>query len=155
MSIQRRYSKAKAVGNHVVWTNEETIAMPFVVDGLVPDNQEFGVYRVSGRDQYCVGLAVNVNVPAKSGSVQLAIGIYNGQGVLAPGTLVYLTGNAVSANKCIMPPVAMPKGSVWKLIVQVASPNPNVTPQGLVATYYFRYANGQAISTIATYGSPS
>lgn len=155
MSAQRRYSKAKAIGNHVVWTNEETIPVTFAIDGLIPDGQEFGIYRVSGRDQYCVGFALNVNVPAKSSNVQIAVGIYNSQGILAPGTLTYLSGIATGTNKSLLPPVAMPAGSIWKLIAQVASPNDAVTPQGLIATYYFRYANGQAVNPIASFGAPS
>lgn len=150
MPIERTYSKAKAVGNHVVWTNQEIIPVPFKLDGVIPDGAEFGIYRQFGRAAFCVGYHAEFNVPAKDRRVRITVNLCTIAGVVVPGSQLILGEQALGGDKIFSQPVAMPTNSAWKFIVQAATPSDYVLPEGLTVTYLLRYANGAVTNAIAT-----
>lgn len=142
--IERRYSKTVAVANHVVWTGREPIYVPFKLDGLLANNQEFGTFRVAGKDMYCHGFRADFDVPAGDAAVQCAVGLYTAGGVLVPSGRLYLNGVTSGGDKLFFNPIPMPVNSIWKFRVEIQSYNllQEYWPQGLAVTYQLRYANG-------------
>lgn len=150
MSIERKYSKAKAAGNHVVWTEREVVPVPFRLNGLLVDGQEFGVFRVTGSDMYCHGMRADFDVPSGDSAIECNVGLYTAGGVLVPNGRLYLNGVTLGGDKVINPPTPMPSGSLWKLRVEIQSPDEVDTyfPQGLTVTYLLRYATGRVLTNL-------
>lgn len=144
MNIHRKYSKAKANGNRVVWTSQEVIPVAYLLDGQAFDGAEWGVFRVTGRDMYCTGFRVDFRVPAGDATIQCNVGLYTADDVLAPSARLYLNGVTMGGEKLITPPLPMPVNSLWKFKLELESDEPDTTyyPQGLTATYFLRYAQG-------------
>jgi LSD1 subclass zinc finger protein len=144
MSLQRKYSKNKANGNHVVWTSNEVIPVPFALDGVLYDQAEWGVFRVSGRDMYCTGFRADFRLPSGDSNIRCSIGLYTGDNVLARGGRLYLNGVTMGGNNRMSPPIPMPVNSVWKFKLEIESPygETQYFPQGITATYHLRYAQG-------------
>jgi len=144
--IQRKYSKAKANANHVVWTADQVLPVPFNLDGLVGDGIEFGLFRVPGRDMYCTGYRVDFQVPAGDYEIQCSVGLYTAQDTLVDNGTLVLNGVTLGGTKTFTRPIAMPVNSVWKFKLAIASPSPedgsDYFPQGVTVTYYLRYAQG-------------
>ncbi len=156
MSIERTYSKAKAAGNHVVWTERETLYVPLRLDGLVSDGREFGIFRVSGRDLYCHGFRADFDVPSGDSAIECNVGLYTSGGVLVPNGRLYLNGVVFGGDQIIQPPTPMPENSLWKFRVQIQSPDGDETyfPQGLTVTYHLRYATGQVKTDLFSNADP-
>lgn len=148
MTTTRKYSKSVANGNHVVWTSQEVIPVPFALDGLVFNEAEWGVFRVTGRDMFCSGFRVDFRVPSGDANIQCNVGIYTAENVLAAGGRLYVNGVTMGGDKVIAPPLAMPVNSIWKFKMEIESPSGDETffPQGVTATYLLRYAPG-AVNT--------
>lgn len=144
MSIQRKYSKAKANGNRVVWTAQEVIPAAFAMDGQVFDQAEWGVFRVTGRDMYCCGFRVDFRVPAGDSNIRCNVGIYTADNVLASSGRLYLNGVTMGGDRVVQPPLPMPVNSLWKFKVEIESPDGSEEffPEGITATYLLRYAQG-------------
>lgn len=157
MSAQRRYSKAKANGNRVVWTSQEVIPVAFLLDGQAFNNAEWGVFRVTGRPMYCTGLRVDFRVPAGDASVRCNVGIYTADNVLAPSARVYVNGVTLGGEKAILPALAMPVNSLWKLKLEIESYTDDEIyyPQGVTATYLLRYAQGPVNTQLFTTTLPN
>lgn len=157
MSNERKYSKAKANGNRVVWTAREVIPVPFTLDGIVFDQAEWGVFRVTGRDMYCSGFRVDFRVPAGDSNVRCNIGIYTAADVLAASGRLYVNGVTLGGDRVMTPPLAMPINSVWKFKLEIESPDQDETyfPQGVTGTYLLRYAQGVTPTKIFTTRLPS
>lgn len=154
---ERKYSKAKAVANHVVWTAMEIIPVVFNLDGLVHDQGEFGIFRVPGRDMYCTGFRIDFQVPAGDYEVRCAVGLYTANDYLVPTGLLRLDGVTLGDTKTFNVPLPMPVNSVWKFKMEVSSPTDQEEyfPQGISATYYLRYAAGPVSTQLYTYLQPS
>lgn len=144
MSIQRKYSKAKANGNRVVWTAHETIPVVFNLDGQLFDQAEWGVFRVTGRDMYCLGFRVDFRVPSGDNNIRCNVGIYTADNTLATSGRLYLNGVTMGGDRLISPALPMPVNSLWKFKIEIESPTDSEEffPQGITATYHLRYANG-------------
>jgi hypothetical protein len=142
--IERKYSKAKGNGNRVVWTSREVIPVPFTLDGLVYDEAEFGMFRVSGRDMYCSGFRVDFRVPAGDSKIQCSVALYTSLNTLVTGSELSLNGVSLGGDKVFGIPLPMPVNSMWKFRVSISSPDNDTTyfPQGLIAAYQLRYAAG-------------
>lgn len=144
MSIEKTLSKAKGVGNRVVWTSREPLYVPYHVDGLLTNGQEFGMFRVTGRDLYCMGFRADFGVPAGDANIQCNVGLYNAADVLVPDGRLYLNGVSMGGDKIIRPPVAMPVSSLWKFKLEIQTPDGSEEfyPQEITITYHLRYAPG-------------
>ncbi len=150
MTLERSYSKAKANANHVVWSNQEVFPVTFTLDGVLSDMAEFAIHRVVGRAVFCVGFHAEFRVPARDTRVNVAVNLCNGLGVPAAGGKLYLTDNVTGGDQLFVPPLVMPASSAWKVILQVASPDDTLRPEGITFTYYLRYANGPVANVAAT-----
>lgn len=152
--MERRYSKSLAVANHVVWTQNEVIPVPYSCEGLVTDGNAFGFLRILGREVQCMGFRVDFRVPATSNDVQIALGIYTANDVLQGSRLV-LNGVTQGGDNLFSPIIAMPSSSLWKFKIEVNAGADDDLPQGITATYLLRYANGPSNSTEWTANLPS
>lgn len=150
--IRRRYSKAKANGNRVIWTARETLPVPFRMGGMVFDGAEWGVFRVTGRDMYCTGFRVDFQLPAGDANIQCNVGLYTGDNLLAPSGRLYLNGITMGGDRLVTPPLPMPVNSVWKFRLEIESPDgsEDYFPQGVTATYQLRYAQGPVDTNMFT-----
>lgn len=153
--IERKYSKAKANGNHVVWTSREALFVPFSLDGLVYDGAEFGFFRVTGRDMVCTGFRFDFRVPSGDSNIEASVGLYTADSVLVGGLLA-INGVTFGGDKVFTAPVAMPVGSLWKYRLSISSPDGDTRyfPQGAVATYHLRYASGPVNTKVFTTFQP-
>jgi hypothetical protein len=147
MSLQRKYSKAKANGNRVVWTSQEPMSVPYSLDGMLYNNAEWGIFTVTGRDLYCLGFRVDFRVPGGDPVLQCNI--------LAAGARLYLNGVTMGGEKAITPSLRMPVGSSWKFRMELESPDGSDLsfPQGVTATYRLCYAQG-ALPPLPASGDP-
>lgn len=146
MSIQRKYSKTKAVANHVVWTEKEILQVPFKLEGLVFDKAEGGLFRAVGRDIICAGYRVSFQYPASSRFVNVTIDLQTGDGTVISGTTLKLNGVNGGGEKNFSPGLVMPVNSTWKFRVLVSGETAEqFYPQGLTFTYLLRYSNGPAV----------
>ena len=154
--IERKYSKAKANGNRIVWTSRETIPAIFALDGLVYDGAEFGFFRVTGRDMYCSGYRIDFRVPAGDSKIEASVGLYTAAGDLILGSELDLNGVSFGGDKVFANPVPMPLGSLWKFRLSIEGPagDTNYFPQGLVVTYHLRYAAGPVNTKVFTSFQP-
>lgn len=154
MSIQRRYSKSKAVGGHVVWTPEEVQMYPVHLDGLLFDGAEFGVLQVEGRDVICSGFRVDFRVPARDREIVCYVGLYTGNSILVPGGRAQFLGTTTGGFHAIEPNIPMPTKSIWKFILELSHPDEDseetedLYPEGIRVTYYLRYANSPVVATL-------
>lgn len=158
MSAQRKYSKAKANGNRVVWTSQEVIPVSFLLDGQAFNGAEWGVFRVTGRDMYCTGFRVDFRVPAGDAGIQCNVGIYTADNVLAASGRLYVNGVSMGGDKAVNPPLPMPVNSLWKFKMEIESPIDDETiyfPQGVTATYLLRYAQGPVNTQMFTTRLPN
>lgn len=157
MSIQRKYSKAKANGNRVVWTSQEVIPVPFNLEGLAFNQAEWGIFRVTGRDMYCTGFRVDFRVPSGDANIRCNVGIYTADNILAPGARLALDGVTMGGDRPINPPLPMPVNSIWKFKLEIESPTGEMDffPQGVVATYLLRYAQGPVNTNLFTTRLPA
>lgn len=146
MSLERRFSKAKANGNRVVFTEREIIPVTFPLDGLLYDGAEFGQFRVPGRDMICTGYRADIRLPAADRAVQLSVSFYTGEGTIITGTDLNLSGVTAGDEKAILPSLNMPSGSTWKLVIAASGSEEEFYPQGIVVTLYLRFANGVVTS---------
>jgi hypothetical protein len=137
----RRYSKAKATGNHVVFTGDMVIPVPFKMDGLVC-NDTFAALRVGTSGMLLDGITLNFQVPAGDQGTKLGIVLVNASGTPVTVTQVYVTGVVAGGNYNFSPAVKLPPGSLWKLKVTVLAGDDQYLPQDMTATYQLRFANG-------------
>lgn len=151
MQIQRTYSKAKAAGNHVVWTNDQIIPAPYILSGLV-NQDSFAFLRVAGSAMVCRGFHAHFRVPAGDRDTQISIVLATAQNVVLPHTRLALNGVTFGGDKTFVPAVPMPVGSLWKINVEVTYGDPEFQPEDLTVTYQLQYANGQARSNTYAYG---
>lgn len=151
MSITRKYSKAKASGNGVVWTGNEPSLVPVFTAALV-DGRTFGTLRVVGRGMFCRGFRAAFNTPSGDSSVQCSITLCTGGSVPYPGGVLRLDGVVAGADLRIRPPVPMPVNSIWRFLVNISTPTGDTTyyPQNLTVTYQLYYALGPVQSQLFT-----
>ena len=144
MANQRRYSKAKANANRVVWTSQEVIPVPFELNGLAFHQAEWGIFRVTGRDMYCTGFRVDFRVPSGSSRIRCNVGIYTGDDVLAMNGRLTLDGVTMGGDRPMSPAIPMPVNSIWKFKMEIEAPDDSSEffPEGVTATYLLRYAQG-------------
>lgn len=156
MSIERTYSKARAVGNHVVWSNLDLIPATFKLDGLPADQHEFGIFRVAGRDMYCHGFRVDFDVPAGDAGILCNVALTTGKGTTVENGTLYLNGVVDGADHVINPPVPMPSSSLWKFVLSISAQDgtSDHLPQGVTVTYHLRYAMGPVQSNLFTTSNP-
>ncbi len=142
MSIERTFSKAKAVGNRITWTQREIVPVTFKLDGVPVDGHEFAILRVPGRDMYLNGFRIDFDVPAGDALVNCSAQVFTAAGIAIPETLLRLDGVVSGADKIVTPPLQMPTKSVWKTIIRISSPFEDTTyyPQGITITYQLSYA---------------
>lgn len=152
MTTTRKYSKAAANGNRVVWTSREVIPVTFSLDGQAFNDAEWGVFRVTGRDMFCAGFRVDFRVPSGDANIQCNVGIYTAENVLAANGRLYVNGVTMGADKAIVPALPMPVNSIWKFRLEIESPSGDETffPQGITATYLLRYAPGSVNTNLFT-----
>jgi hypothetical protein len=148
--MYRLYSKAVAVGNHVVWTDREVLPVPFLLPGPMVDGAEFGIYHVPGNGQYCIGYRADFQRPAGASTILCSVGLYNGDDELYPGSVLNLNGTTAGADKRIYPAVPMPPSSYWKLKVSLDVPpevDDDYIPEDLTVTLFLRFSNGPVPNT--------
>lgn len=139
---KRLYSKSVANGNRVVWTNRELLSVPFTLDGLLYNEAEWGMFRVTGRDMYCAGFRVDFRVPSSTAHLRCRVGLYSANDVQVAGGVVVLDGITMGGEVELDHP--LPAGSTWKFKLFIESDEPDQTyfPQGVTATYWLRFAHG-------------
>lgn len=141
--MNRLFSKAKANGNHVVWTGDQIIPVPFTMTGLVTSD-DFAFLRISGAGVICTGINVNFRVPAGDRGYQMQLALYTADNQLIPSTVIQFNGSQLVGDMVYPGGVKMPSGSLWKMRVTILNGDDNFGPQDMTVTYQLRYANGPA-----------
>ena len=139
--IERRFSKAKANGNRVVFTTQEILHVPFFRPGVVFDGMELGVLRVPRRDMYCAGFRVDFVRPSGAAGVQFTSGLYTANGQPASPVLT-LNGVVDGGEVNFNPGIPMPVNSLWKFRCGLVSDDEDFAPADITITYWLRFANG-------------
>lgn len=151
--LQRKYSKAKAAGNHVVWTDQTLIPVPYTMSGLVTSDS-FAFLRIQGQAMVCTGLHAHFRVPSGDSNLQLSLAMATAAGQVVPNTRLYLNGVVTGGDMAFTPPVILPVGSLWKIQVCVNGIDPTFFPQDLTVTYQLRYTNGPTRTNFWASGEP-
>lgn len=136
----RTHSKTLSVANHVVWTDREVIPVTYALDGLCFDGAEWAVLQVPGSDLYCAGFRIDFRVPSGDANIRCSVDLLDPVGV-SRGNL-NLDGVVAGRVKEFSPPLELPANSAWRLRLNLELPSADESyvPQGVVATYYLRYA---------------
>jgi hypothetical protein len=153
-SIQRKYSKAKAAGGHVVWTGDQVIPVPYTMTGSVV-NDAFGFLRIQGNPVICTGIHAHFQVPSGDANLQMSVQLADANNDLVPGTQLFLNGVVLGGDLKFSPAVKMPSGSLWKLNVNIIEGDSNFYPEGLTVTYHLRYSNGPVRTNFWASGEPA
>jgi hypothetical protein len=140
-TLQRTYSKAKAIANNVVWTDQETIPVNFNIDGLISTGV-YGLFTVSGRPLYCAGFQVDFTVPSQDPGTVIYVNLIDENSETVPGSLLKLYGCTAGNRQTIAPAFLIPSGNSVQFNVAVVNGIDEYLPQDAALTYYFRYANG-------------
>lgn len=143
--VERRYSKGLAVANHVIFTANEVMQAPYVLQGQLFDEATLGTLRIRGREVQCIGFRLDVQVPARASHVQFGVTLYTGDGT-AVGERLVVSGQSTGEEKIFALPVAMPSGSIWQAKVDLVAGETVELPEGCTLTYLLRYANGPSFS---------
>ncbi len=151
MSAAKQYSKLKAIGGHVVWTDKEVFQVPFYLEGTAYDQAEWAVIKVSGRDVLLRGVRLDVRVQTTSNQVNTTVDLVTGAGEIVPATTLTLAGTKPFAELDLSPNVQMPAGSYWKARIGFNESFAAFAPQGLTLTYIMSYANGPVVNPIASF----
>jgi hypothetical protein len=156
MSIDRKYSKAKGAGNHVVWTGLEPVLVPFFMPGKLEDGRECGVLRIPGHDLYCSGLRADFGTPSGDSAISCTVSLYTAGNVIIPGAVLNLNGVAPGGDILFQPPVPMPVNSIWKLRVNISSPDDVDTyfPSDMTVTYQLYYSLGPVVASQFSLNDP-
>lgn len=153
MTLQRRYSKAKAIAGHVVFTQDQCFYTPFLMTGLVTtDNVAW--LRIAGAAVICSGIHVHFRVPPGDQSFQMQLTLADALGNQMSQTTTLLSGIMNGADKAYLPNVKMPSGSLWQMQVAVLSGADQYLPQDMTITYQLRYANGPVRTNMWASGEP-
>jgi hypothetical protein len=152
--LQRKYSKAKAAGNHVVWTGNQVLPVPFTMSGLVTTDS-FAFLRIQGQAVIATGFNAHFRVPSGDRDLQLSIVLADANNDIASQTRLYLNGVTFGGDKAFTPAVKMPVGSLWKVNVELICGDPEFLPQDLTVTYHLRYANGPVRTNFWASGEPN
>ena len=148
VALEKRYSKAKANANHIVWTGREVIPVNFYVGGLIYDSLEFGNFRVTGRDMYCSGYRIDFQRPAGSQEVVVTANLYTGNGGLVPNTSLRIAGTQIGRDATFPGgSLAFPEGSIWFIRMSVTG-DEAYYPESATVSYWMRYANGPVSSQL-------
>lgn len=140
--LPKKYSKAKAAGNHVVFTGDEVLPVPYTMMGLVVDQGDFGFLRIQGRPVICTGFHAHFTVPAGDRAMKMSVVLCAADGTTFEQTRLRLDGIVEGNDIVFNPAVKMPTGSLWKLLVNVDDGDEDYWPEGLTVTYQLRYSNG-------------
>jgi len=153
IALQKRYSKAKASANRVVFTGDEVIPVPFTLPvlGTVPD---FAYFRVQGRSVICTGVHVHFQVPSGDRNTKLAVVLADANNDVLSATRLRLDGVCLGGDLKYSPAIKMPTGSLWKMNVELTAGDPAYAPQGMTVTYQLRYANGPTRTSFWAAGQP-
>jgi hypothetical protein len=151
MSAAKQYSKLKAVGGHVVWTDKEIFQVPFYFEGTAFDQAEWAVIKVVGRDVLLRGIRLDVRVQTTSNQVNTTVDLVTGSNVIVPATTLTLAGTEPFAELELSPNVQMPSGTYWKARIGFNESFQSFAPQGLTLTYIMSYANGPVVNPLASF----
>lgn len=85
-----------------------------------------------------------------------SVTLYTASGVVVPNTALQLNGVTIGGDIVFSPPVAMPINSIWKLRVNISSPDgvPDFFPSDLTVTYQLYYALAPVISPLFVVNDP-
>ena len=140
-TLQRTYSKAKAIANRVIWTAQEPMPTVYQMDGLLSPGL-CGLYRVTGRPVYCAAYQVSFTVPSQDPGLLVQITLVYGNGETIPGTTSKMYGSVANAIKIVTPPALIPAGGIVQFHIDIVSGLEEFLPQDAVLTYYMNFANG-------------
>lgn len=140
-TLQRTYSKAKANGNHVVWTSQESIPVTFALDGLLSCGT-YGLYTASGRPAYCSGFQVSFTAPGQDPAMYVQVSLLDRFNQLVPGSLLKLYGTTPGQFQTVVPAFFLNVGDTLQFNVAILNGVDQYLPQDTTLTYFLNYANG-------------
>jgi len=140
--LERSYSKAKAVGNHVIWSASNVAPITFFNEGVIANGQEFGILYVAGGPLTLTGFRVEFQCPSVNPNMMLQIQIISADypGIIVPGGLLTILGE-VKFGMQTLPPMILPSSSRWKAVATVINGTNADLPQGVNLTYFVNYSS--------------